>query len=276
MDESTSRKLLGEFLRLRRARLSPDDVGLVSHGRRRTRGLRREEVAQLAHIGTSWYTSLEQGRNVNPSEDVLNHIATALQLNADERQHLLLLARPADQERVDPQPLPVGLERMIAALEPHPAFIMDRYWDLQLWNQAAAFVFHLPPFSDCLEEGRINWMRHLLSGARVWLETEDWEDGMQVMIAQFRADYAHFPNDARFSALIEEFSQNSPLFCELWPLHNVQIVTDRHKQRFDPRIGEMEFEHVALQPLGNPDHKIMLFSASKETAARLERALNAD
>lgn len=274
MDESTSRKLLGEFLRLRRERLSPDDVGLVTHGRRRTRGLRREEVAQLAHIGTSWYTSLEQGRSVNPSEDVLNNIATALRLNADERQHLHLLARPAFKEKVNHQPLPLGLKRMIAALEPNPAFILDRYWDLQLWNKAAAFVFNLPPFSNSIMEERPNWMRHLLSGAHVLVEKEDWDDGMQVMIAQFRADYAHFPDDARFRALIEEFSQSSPLFRGIWPLHDVQFVTDRHKRRFDPRIGEMEFEHVALQPLGNPDQRIMLFSASQETAARLQRVLN--
>ena len=99
MDESSSRRSLGEFLLARRERLSPEDVGLVSYGRRRTSGLRREEVAQLAHIGTSWYTSLEQGRSVNPSEDVLNNIAKALRLTEDERLHLHLLARPVQRER---------------------------------------------------------------------------------------------------------------------------------------------------------------------------------
>ncbi|MCL6460174.1 MAG: helix-turn-helix transcriptional regulator, partial [Gorillibacterium sp.] len=124
--------------------LIPEEAGLASYGRRRTPGLRREEVAQLAHIGTSWYTSLEQGRDVNPSEDVLNNIARALRLTEDERRHLHLLARPVQQEKVEDQQLNAGLERVIKALEPNPAFVLGRCWDLLLWNKAAEFVFRLP------------------------------------------------------------------------------------------------------------------------------------
>ncbi|OZB91629.1 helix-turn-helix transcriptional regulator [Paenibacillus sp. XY044] len=273
MEGTSSRMSLGEFLRSRRERLTPEDVGLVSYGRRRTSGLRREEVAQLAHIGTSWYTSLEQGRSVNPSEDVLNIIAKALRLTEDERLHLHLLARPVQQEKVEVQDVNVGLERVIRALEPNPAIVIGRYWDLLLWNEAAEIVFRIPPFSNRMQQ-RPNWMRHLLIDAKLGSDIQDWESRAQVLIAHFRADYAHFPNDTRFKELIEEFMQNSPLFRELWPLHDVQVVTDRHKLRYDPLIGEMEFEHVTLQPRANSDVKILIYSASTDTAARLQSLMS--
>lgn len=271
MENGLSRTSLGEFLRTRRERLTPEDVGLVSYGRRRITGLRREEVAQLAYIGTSWYTSLEQGRSVNPSEEVLNNIARALRLTEDERQHLHLLARPVQQDREADLHIPAGIERMIQALGPHPAFVLGRYWDVLMWNQAAELVFRLPSYADT-EPECINWIRYLLTG--MGPRVEGWGTGAKVLIAQFRADYARFPDDARFKQLIEEFMQNSQLFREIWPLHEVQTVADHHKQRYDPRIGEMEFEHVTLQPPGNPDLKVMIYTASAETSERLQRVLD--
>ncbi|MGG1515940.1 helix-turn-helix transcriptional regulator [Paenibacillus oryzisoli] len=263
---------LSEFLRSRRERLNPEEVGLPSYGRRRTPGLRREEVAQLAHIGTSWYTSLEQGRSINPSEDVLNNIAKALRLTEDERQHLHLLARPIIQAKVEEQELNVGLERTVRALEPNPAFIIGRSWDLLLWNQAAEIVFRLPVFSNNMQQ-RPNWLRRFLMDSSLKSHNNDWESKAQVMIARFRADYAHFPNDDRYKKLIEEFMQNSELFREIWPRHDVQVVTDCHKQWYDPRIGEMEFEQVTLQPPTDPELKVIIFTASADTAGRLESLL---
>ncbi|MFZ4450765.1 helix-turn-helix transcriptional regulator [Salibacterium aidingense] len=273
MEEIPSKMSLGEFLRSRRERLIPEDVGLVSYGRRRTPGLRREEVAQLAHIGTSWYTSLEQGRSINPSDDVLNNIAKALELTEDERHHLYLLARPVQQEKVDDQQVNIGLERTILALEPNPAFVLERCWDLLLWNKAAELVFRLPSFSNNLQQ-KPNWMRHLLIDSKLSSNIKDWEARAQTMIARFRADYAHFPNDERFKELIEEFMQSSQLFREIWPLHDVQVVKDSHKRNYEPRIGEMEFEHVTLQPSNNPDLKMMIYTASTDTAARLQSLLD--
>lgn len=272
MDDILSKMSLGEFLRSRRERLNPADVGLASYGQRRTPGLRREEVAQLAHIGTSWYTSLEQGRNVNPSEEVLNSIAKALRLTEDERRHLHLLARPVQPDQIEDPKINVGLERTVLALDPNPAFVLGRCWDLLLWNKAAEFVFRLPPLVNQKTQ-KLNWMRHLLTDAQIGSNIKDWEAGVQVLIAQFRADYAHFPHDARFKALIEELMQSSPLFREIWPLHDVQVMTARHKRRYDPRIGEMEFEHVTLQPPTQPDLKIMIYTASADTAARLQRVI---
>ncbi|MFX3633194.1 MAG: helix-turn-helix transcriptional regulator [Candidatus Pristimantibacillus sp.] len=269
MKKVSSSISLGDFLRSRRERLTPEEVELPSYGRRRTPGLRREEVAQLAHIGTSWYTFLEQGKNVNPSEDVLNNIAKALRLTEDERYHLHLLAKPVNQIKVEEQELNVGLERTVTALEPNPAFIMGRSWDLLLWNQSAETVFGLPAFSTDRQH-KPNWLRRFLMDPSLRLKNKDWEAKAQIMIARFRADYAHNPNDARFKNLIEEFMQISGLFREIWPRHDVQVVSDCHKRWYDPRIGEMEFEHIVLQQPTDPELKVMIYMASKDTAARLQ------
>lgn len=275
MEASPSRRSLGEFLRIRRERLMPEEVGLISYGRRRTSGLRREEVAQLAHIGTSWYTSLEQGRSVNPSEDVLNNIAKALRLTEDERRHLHLLARSDQQEpEEEDRDITTGLKRMVQALDPHPAFVIGRYWDLLLWNKAAELVFHVPASSDDTMQN-FNWMRHLLTSDTLGPDLMDGASRTRVLIARFRADYARFPNDERFKTLIEEFTQISPLFREIWPMHDVEVATDHRKQKYDPRIGEMAFEHVTLQPPTHPDLKVMIFTASADTAARLKRLIQA-
>src|SRR5690242_1515698 len=131
MSDEQRRQDLADFLRTRRMRLSPEQVGLIRGGRRRTPGLRREEVAQLAHVGVSWYTLLEQGRAIHPSREVLQSIADALHLTPDERQHLFLLADqqpPADTHVSDEQASP-ALRRMLDALNPFPAYIIGRRWN---------------------------------------------------------------------------------------------------------------------------------------------------
>ncbi|KRE82473.1 DNA-binding protein [Paenibacillus sp. Soil766] len=264
---------LGEFLRARRERLTPEEVGLPSFGRRRTPGLRREEVAHLANIGTSWYTSLEQGREVNPSVQVLDSIADALKLSVDERRHLHMLARIAEVEEEEPATkVNMGMERMLLALEPNPAFILGRNWDMLMWNQAARIVFRLPA-TDVELEQRPNWLRRFLTASSLQTNNPDWEAKAQVMIAHFRADYAHFPQDERFHELIEEFMQNSEVFRAYWPLHDVQIAADCHKRWLDPSIGEMEFELVTLETPHSPYMKVMIYTASADTAERLNHLL---
>ncbi len=264
---------LGEFLRTRRQRLTPEDVGLPSYGRRRTPGLRREEVAQLAHIGTSWYTSLEQNRDVSPSEEVLDSLAAALRLTADERRYLFMLAKPKEREEEESQEVSTGLQRMVEALEPNPAVILGVSWDLLMWNQAAEVVFRLPVFSKDLKQ-RPNWMRRFLTDSMLKANNKDWEAKAQVMIAQFRADYAHFPNHVKFKELIEEFMHISELFRENWPRHDVRMTADCHKHWNNSRIGEMEFEQVTLQLPNDPGLKIMIYTATADTALRLQGLLS--
>ncbi|MBA2938682.1 helix-turn-helix domain-containing protein [Paenibacillus sp. CGMCC 1.16610] len=274
MREISSSLTLGEFLRARRERLTPEEVGLPSYGRRRTPGLRREEVAHLAHIGTSWYTSLEQDREVNPSTQVLDSIAEALKLSVDEQRHLHMLARiGVAKETEQAQEVSLGLERMLKALEPNPAFILGRNWDMLMWNQAAEIVFHLPALTMAPGQ-RPNWLRRFLTDASLQTNNPDWEAKAQVMMARFRADYAHFPHDERFRLLIEEFMEISELFRSYWPLHDVQIAVDCHKRWIDPSIGKMEFEHLTLETPQNPYMKTMIYMASPATCERLKYLLS--
>jgi transcriptional regulator with XRE-family HTH domain len=154
VDDSERRRALADFLRTRRTRLSPPDVDLPWGSRRRTPGLRREEVAQLANIGTSWYVALEQGRDVHPSEQVLESLAQALRLNEAERHHLFLLAQPQSATNPPPAEETVGhaLQQAIDALNPHPTYVLGRRWDLLTWNRAAELVFTFseiaPPHSS--------------------------------------------------------------------------------------------------------------------------------
>src|SRR5690242_15652701 len=153
MDEIERRQALAAFLRTRRARLSPISVGLPARGRRRTPGLRREEVAELANVGVAWYTLLEQGRDVHPSMSVLQSVALALKLTPVEEQHLFLLAGHTLPMKALPETEVVtpALRRMVDALTPHPAFVIGRRWDVLYWNRGADLLFRFdepaPPHS---------------------------------------------------------------------------------------------------------------------------------
>lgn len=264
---------LGEFLRARRERLTPEEVGLPFYGRRRTPGLRREEVAQLAHIGTSWYTYLEQGRVSNPSDQVLDSLAHALRLSTEERRHLRMLARPAEREPVrESEEVTLGMERTVLALDPSPALILGKCWDILLWNKAAELVFRLPAFAKD-RMPRLNWLRRFLLDPAIRTNNPDWEAKAQVLIARFRADYAYFQQDPGFNALIEELRQTSEAFREHWPKHDVQVAVDCHKRWSNPLIGDMEFEYVSLQQPDHPAVKLVIYAASPATAIRLKELL---
>ncbi len=144
MDELERRQALAAFLRTRRARLQPADVGLPARSRRRTAGLRREEVAELANIGVSWYTLLEQGHDVHPSRQVLESLAQALRLTTAEEQHLFRLSSHELPARmlVEAEQVTPALQRVVDALTPHPAFVIGRRWDVLTWNRVADLLFH--------------------------------------------------------------------------------------------------------------------------------------
>jgi len=248
-------------------------MGLPLYGQRRTPGLRREEVAHLAHIGTSWYTALEQGRVSNPSDQVLDSLAGALRLSAEERRHLRMLARPAERGPIRAsQEVTLGLERTIFALDPSPALALSNRWDLLLWNKAAELVFGLPTGPE-EELRKPNWLRRFLADPEVRRNNPDWEAKAQVLIARFRADYAYFQQDAGFNELIEELWQTSEAFRENWPKHDVQVAADCHKRWTSPLIGEMEFEYVTLQQPDHPAIKLVIYAASPTTALRLKELL---
>jgi transcriptional regulator with XRE-family HTH domain len=273
MKEITTQQSLGEFLRATRERLTPEQVGLTSHGRRRTSGLRREEVAQLANVGVSWYTSIEQGKDVHPSPQVLESLATALRLSDDERRYLFLLSKSDEMEESEIyKEISKGLERTVFALEPHPAYILDKYWDVLLWNRAAEYIFQFPPYSANLNP-KLNLLFHFLIEPFRKEITPGWEEQAIIMIARFRADCARYPRDARLNEIIEKLKQESDLFRLWWPRYEVKTVTDCHKFRNDPQIGELEFEHLNFQLSNYPDLKLMVYTASPSTAEKLKQKI---
>ncbi|WP_199616675.1 helix-turn-helix transcriptional regulator [Paenibacillus alkalitolerans] len=273
MDDLDRRRALAEFLRTRRARLSPSDVDLPAGSRRRTPGLRREEVAQLANIGTSWYVALEQGRDVHPSEQVLESIAHALRLTPTERRHLFLLARPQSfANSLPPEEETVGsaLEQTIHALNPHPAYIMGRRWDLLLWNRAAELVFG---YSDIAPPHTRNFVWRSFTSP-VLRAHPNWERLARNLTGQFRADSVRYPGDPWFRELIEDLKNISEDFRLWWSIYDVKSVPDGHKLMNHETLGKLEFEYVTLHVPENTDQKVIIYTCSPDTAETLSVLIN--
>ncbi|HEY4387671.1 MAG TPA: helix-turn-helix transcriptional regulator [Ktedonobacteraceae bacterium] len=271
MYESEHRQALADFLRTRRARLTPADVGLPPGIRRRTPGLRREEVAQLANMGTSWYVWLEQGRNVHPSAQILESVAQALRLTPNERRHLFLLAGqplPAqalpEEEHVHP-----ALRQTLDDLNPTPAYVMGRRWDFLAWNKAAEAIFSVSEMSS-LYERNLLWR---LFTSPTMRERPNWEMVARGTLAEFRATSARYPGDSWFEELIEDLKQVSPEFCRWWPHHDARSSLEGPKTIEHVTLGRLEFEHITLQVFNNPDLRIVIYSPLAETRTKLAQFL---
>jgi transcriptional regulator with XRE-family HTH domain len=273
MEETERRQALAAFLRTRRARLSPAEVGVPARSRRRTPGLRREEVAELANIGVSWYTLLEQGQDVHPSKPVLESLAQALRLTPAEEQHLFRLSghtlpvkAPTEEEEVPP-----ALQRVVDALTPHPAFVIGRRWDILSWNPPAGLLFRfdepLPPHSLNVVWRYFQWEGRSLD--------PDWEVQARNLVAQFRADYARYPGDASFEELLHDLQHTSPSFREWWELQDVRGLPDGPRSLIHPALGLLEFDHVTFQTSFSSDFRVKVYAASPSTASKLEQALSA-
>jgi transcriptional regulator with XRE-family HTH domain len=271
MDEHERRQALADFLRKRRALLSPADVGLPPGLRRRTPGLRREEIAQLANIGISWYVWLEQGRDVHPSPQVLESLAQALRLTLNERRHLFLLAGqplPPPAAPLEESASP-ALQQVLDDLNPSPAYVLGRRYDYLAWNQAADRLF-------AISEASPRYARNLiwrLFTSPTMRERPNWEQIARSTLAEFRTANARYPGDRWFEELIENLKQVSPDFCRWWPHHDVRSALDGHKIIEHPALGYLEFEHITLQVLSNPDIRIMIYTPLAETRTKLERFL---
>ncbi len=264
---------LADFLRARRASLRPEDVGLPTGGRRRTPGLRREEVAQLAGIGATWYTWLEQGREVRASFDVLESLARALRLNPTERGHLILLGRgeqgPACRppaERASP-----ALKRLVENLGPSPAFVLGRRWDYLAWNAACRVVFGWEPGRDPSSRNHI-WQTFMDPARRELMP--DWERGARRLVAKFRADSARHIDDPAFERLISSLRAGSPEFRKWWERHEVAGGGEGRKELVHPLVGKLVFEHAVFRHEVS-DQRMVLYTAlaEEDTPAKLERLL---
>jgi transcriptional regulator with XRE-family HTH domain len=246
------RQQLRDFLRNRRARLTPEDFGMASVGKRRTPGLRREEVAVLAGVGVSWYTWLEQGRDITVSAEVLDSISRVLRLTDAERRHLFLLAglnppsAPASGGAVTPE-----LRRLLDAW-PSPALLRDRYWHLLAVNDAARTVFG---FGD---DDR-NCLVSFFTNPRYRDMHVEWATAAPAAVAAFRADAAHAPDDPEFDLVVAELSAVSPEFAELWAQHDVGVPAQTVKAVRHPEAGELFFDMTTLAVVDHPDWYLELY-----------------
>jgi transcriptional regulator with XRE-family HTH domain len=275
-DPAIRRREAGDFLRSRRERLTPAEVGLPNGFRRRTPGLRREEVAMLAGVGTTWYAWLEQGREVRPSAEVLAALADALRLDPTERRHLFILNdRPVPQawaagaERVDGP-----LRRMLDSLTGQPALVLGRRWDVLAWNRAADAVYG--PYERL--QGDERYMLHLVfadPGHRRLLV--DWEMVAKASIAMFRADCARYAGDPDFERLVARLTRLSPEFAAWWPRREVARPLAGHKRLDHPSVGSMLFEYSTFGVGDQAEMKLIVFTPLEEdgTAGKLARLLAA-
>jgi len=268
------REELGNFLKARRARLSPADFDMPGGPRRRTPGLRREEVALLAGVSSTYYTFLEQGRAVRPSPQVLDALARALQLSAPERVHLYLLAHnrpPADDEE-PAETLAPEVAALVDRLDPYPTYVKGRRYDVLAANRAARALFTDWPARPPDDRNLVWWVFTDPAAREVYVE---WEVEAAALLARFRLAAARRADDPEFVALIDRLHEASPEVRKWWPRHEVAPPGSGTKRLRHPAIGEVDFEHVVLDVTDQPGLRLVTFSpADADRSAAVLAALD--
>jgi transcriptional regulator with XRE-family HTH domain len=263
---------LGSYLKDRRARLDPAALGLPAT-RRRTTGLRREEVAQRANISPTWYTWLEQGRGGAPSADVLDRIARALMLTDIEREHLFLLGlgRPPEVRYHAAGGITPRLQRVLDALDSSPALIRTATWDVVAWNKAAALV--LTDYSK-LPHGERNILRLMFTKPGIRNAQHDWEAVTKFVVGAFRADALRAGATSQVAGLVEELCRMSPEFAKLWRDNDVRDFGGGTKHLNHPIIGPVTFEFSSFAVDGRPDLGMIVYNPlTTADAGRIRAAL---
>ena len=261
---------LGTFLRTRREKLDPARFGFA--GRRRTAGLRREEVAQRANISATWYTWLEQGRGGSPSAEALDGIARALTLTDVEREHLFLLGlgHPPEARYRGPDAITPRLQRVLDALPFSPAIVRTATWDIVAWNRAATCV--LTDYAALPPERR-NVLRMMFHDPKVRAAQTDWLSVARFVVGTFRADAVRAGADAAIAPLVEELCQSSPDFAALWRDSDVQTHGDGVKRLRHPTVGPIALEYSSFSVDGRPDLGLIIYQPATEADRRLVERL---
>jgi transcriptional regulator with XRE-family HTH domain len=275
MNEIVPNRLLGSYLRDRRSKVDPAALGFAS-GRRRTPGLRREEVAARASISPTWYTCLEQGRGGAPSADVLDRIARALMLTEVEREHLFLLGlgRPPEVRYQKQDGVTPRLQRILDALEPSPALIRTTIWDVVAWNRAVAVMLTdyatVPP-------GQRNVLRAIFMDPHVRAAQYNWESVARFVVGSFRVDAARAgaAAAAEVEALVHELSRRSPEFKAMWADNDVQGLHESVKHIKHPMLGSIAFEYSAFAVDGRSDLSLVVYNpVEREDMGRIASLMN--
>jgi transcriptional regulator with XRE-family HTH domain len=263
---------LRAFLRSRRARLTPADVGLPDDGaRRRTPGLRREELAALAGVGVSWYTWLEQGRDIHPSPDVLEALARALRLEPAERATLFALARTElplpsadlDVAENDREPL----IQLVEGLHPTPAYLLGPMTRILAWNGAASALFGSPHHIPA-ERRSLLWM--LLVDPGDASDNPGRRGTAHNMVARFRTEYAQHAGELEYEVFVEDLKTNSPWFAQWWDEHEISDTQRGTKTIDHPTLGRLSLHHAQTVPTGSPELRLTIYApADAATRAAL-------
>jgi transcriptional regulator with XRE-family HTH domain len=268
--DAVRRHELAAFLRSRRERITPEQVGLRPSRRRRTPGLRREEVAQLAGVGVTWYTWIEQGRDVNASPQVLDAIARTLLFDAQERSHLFTLAGAADTTiETDLTALPPSAQLLLDHLEPYPGVIVNGRYDILAYNRIWASSF--PMLGELpLDDRNALWL--IFTHPHWKTVLPDWDDAVTRMVAQFRVSMAEHVAEPSWKALVARLQRASAEFCEVWERHDVQEPEDRIKVFRHPTAGQLRLDYTYLWLGRRLGTRLVAYTpADAETAARLEK-----
>jgi transcriptional regulator with XRE-family HTH domain len=241
---TANRPELAAFLRVRRARLSPREAGLPEAGRRRTPGLRRQEVAQLAGMSIDYYIRLEQGRGPQPSRQVLSALARALMLNGDERDYLFRTAGVAPPQPVRPsREITPGIRHLLDSMPTTPAYVVDAAYNILAWNQLA--VHFIGDLSGHEDRNMIRWTFGRSPADVVWSD-EDFLRFTRSTVADLRASYARYPGDPQIESVVSEMLALSPRFADMWSAYEVEVRGPMLKHVLHPQAGPLEFECQVL------------------------------
>jgi transcriptional regulator with XRE-family HTH domain len=267
-DKAEQRRELGVFLRSRRERIRPDEVGFAPGGRRRTPGLRREEVALLAGVGVTWYTWLEQGRDINVSAQVLEAVASTLRLDRQERSHLFTLAGlQVGPSRAECAVLPESVQKTLDAVSPYPALVLNARYDILAFNEAYCRVV-LDLRQVPVEQRNMLWATFVSNEWRCsFVESES----MKVhMVAGFRAAMADHLGEPAWQDLVAQLLAGSKLFAQLWERYEVAAPSTRIKLLENDRAGVLRIEPVNLWLSQLGQHRLTVYTAAdEETEAKL-------
>ena len=262
---------LAAFLRARRGAVQPEDVGLPRRGRRRVPGLKRSEVADLAAVSVTWYSWLEQGRDIRTTPVVLDALARALQLDEASRRHLRRLGgEPVSKSSMSPLYVDPNLEALLTDLLPLPAALIEPTTDIVGWNHAYARCWADPAG---LPSERRNGLVIMLTRPEVRDTLVDWEEQCRETIASFRAEAAKFPGHPRFAAIIDMLMEESELFRDAWHRNEVRRFLVHSQEFHHPEVGRIVTEQMLLRPLGHTSVTLMVHRLvdpeSRERVVRL-------
>lgn len=268
---------LGDFLRSRRDRVTPDDVGVASFGRRRVPGLRREELARLAGVSVTYLTRLEQGQSQNASDAVVDSLARALHLDPDEHAHLRALARPrsaAPRRPRRPEQPRRGASQLLHAMGV-PAVLLGRFNDILDWNSAGHLLMagHVEVDAPSRPADRPNHLRMLFLDPHTRDLYADWQEEAALAVASLRYVAARFVDDRQLAGLIGELSLSSPDFAKLWAGHMVRLCTSGDKRFRHPVVGDLTLRYEVLHLPEGDGQRILAYSAAPGSAAAAAIAL---